>query len=179
MGPHLLGQTFVFIVTNLCVNIGVAVFKHFVPWVSETTKYLLKEMFSKWRVHSNIHHASLFIFSKLLNPIFKFFQVEWKVSYILHAALYIFSKLLKSKNKSNKDDCQFLMYLPTASPFINKLFLLHYIGVAVCKHCVPVESELYQKEIAQLSVLEERFSRLWTQCQRCQGSLHEDVLCTR
>uniref|UniRef100_A0A673VRT0 DNA polymerase n=1 Tax=Salmo trutta TaxID=8032 RepID=A0A673VRT0_SALTR len=26
--------------------------------------------------------------------------------------------------------------------------------------------------------LEERFSRLWTQCQRCQGSLHEDVLCT-
>uniref|UniRef100_A0AAZ3NP06 DNA polymerase n=1 Tax=Oncorhynchus tshawytscha TaxID=74940 RepID=A0AAZ3NP06_ONCTS len=26
--------------------------------------------------------------------------------------------------------------------------------------------------------LMERFSRLWTQCQRCQGSLHEDVLCT-
>ena len=25
---------------------------------------------------------------------------------------------------------------------------------------------------------EEKFSRLWTQCQRCQGSLHQDVLCT-
>uniref|UniRef100_A0A7N4PK26 DNA-directed DNA polymerase n=1 Tax=Sarcophilus harrisii TaxID=9305 RepID=A0A7N4PK26_SARHA len=33
-------------------------------------------------------------------------------------------------------------------------------------------------QVAHLSALEERFSRLWTQCQRCQGSLHEDVLCT-
>eukprot|EP01136_Pigoraptor_vietnamica_P002188 Opistho-1_new@29803 len=49
---------------------------------------------------------------------------------------------------------------------------------AVCKHCRERESELYQKEVASLSALEERFSRLWTQCQRCQGSLHEDVLCT-
>lgn len=49
---------------------------------------------------------------------------------------------------------------------------------AVCKHCKPLESELYQKEMGQLSGLEEKFSRLWTQCQRCQGSLHEDILCT-
>ncbi|KAF3846592.1 hypothetical protein F7725_003670 [Dissostichus mawsoni] len=35
------------------------------------------------------------------------------------------------------------------------------------------------KAIFHLNTLEERFSRLWTQCQRCQGSLHEDVLCTR
>ncbi|XP_052400675.1 DNA polymerase delta catalytic subunit [Carassius gibelio] len=49
---------------------------------------------------------------------------------------------------------------------------------AVCDFCKKKESELYQKEIAHLSTLEEKFSRLWTQCQRCQGSLHEDVLCT-
>ncbi|KAL4224603.1 DNA polymerase delta catalytic subunit [Mactra antiquata] len=49
---------------------------------------------------------------------------------------------------------------------------------AVCKHCKEKESEIYQKEITTLSALEEKFSRLWTQCQRCQGSLHEDVLCT-
>ena len=53
------------------------------------------------------------------------------------------------------------------------------VGEVVCDHCRPEESELFQKEIAQLSVLEEKFSRLWTQCQRCQGSLHEDILCTR
>lgn len=33
--------------------------------------------------------------------------------------------------------------------------------------------------MSHLNALEERFSRLWTQCQRCQGSLHEDVICTR
>uniref|UniRef100_A0A3P9BWS1 DNA polymerase n=1 Tax=Maylandia zebra TaxID=106582 RepID=A0A3P9BWS1_9CICH len=49
---------------------------------------------------------------------------------------------------------------------------------AVCDFCKKKESELYQKEIFHLNALEERFSRLWTQCQRCQGSLHEDVLCT-
>ncbi|KAE8594078.1 hypothetical protein XENTR_v10019439 [Xenopus tropicalis] len=49
---------------------------------------------------------------------------------------------------------------------------------AVCNYCKQRESELIQKEISQLSGLEEKFSRLWTQCQRCQGSLHEDVLCT-
>ncbi|XP_072033784.1 DNA polymerase delta catalytic subunit-like [Amphiura filiformis] len=51
-------------------------------------------------------------------------------------------------------------------------------NMAVCKHCKPVETELYQKEIIHLSALEEKFNRLWTQCQRCQGSLHEDILCT-
>ncbi|XP_056144601.1 DNA polymerase delta catalytic subunit [Lampris incognitus] len=49
---------------------------------------------------------------------------------------------------------------------------------AVCDFCKSKESELYQKEIFHLNKLEEHFSRLWTQCQRCQGSLHEDVLCT-
>ena len=50
---------------------------------------------------------------------------------------------------------------------------------AVCDHCKPKESELYQKQICTQSALEEKFSRLWTQCQRCQGSLHEDVICTK
>jgi len=49
---------------------------------------------------------------------------------------------------------------------------------AVCKHCVDKASGLYQKELNQFQALEEKFSRLWTQCQRCQGSLHEDVLCS-
>ena len=49
---------------------------------------------------------------------------------------------------------------------------------AVCKHCKPKESAIYQKQINQFSLLEEKFARLWTQCQRCTGSLHEEVLCT-
>eukprot|EP00124_Ichthyophonus_hoferi_P000144 Ihof_evm8s5 gene=Ihof_evmTU8s5 len=50
--------------------------------------------------------------------------------------------------------------------------------MAVCDHCKTYESDLYQKEVIELRQLEERFARLWTQCQRCQGNLHQDVLCT-
>ncbi|VDD77563.1 unnamed protein product [Mesocestoides corti] len=37
---------------------------------------------------------------------------------------------------------------------------------------------VYQAELGRLRSLEARFARLWVQCQRCQGSLHEDVVCT-
>lgn len=50
---------------------------------------------------------------------------------------------------------------------------------AVCLHCEPRTAELFQHEMMSQNQLEERFSRLWSQCQRCQGSLHEEVLCTR
>ncbi|KAG5220973.1 DNA-directed DNA polymerase delta [Salix suchowensis] len=49
---------------------------------------------------------------------------------------------------------------------------------AVCNNCRPRIGELYQKQVTTSSQLEVRFARLWTQCQRCQGSLHQDVLCT-
>ncbi|KAH7929130.1 hypothetical protein BV22DRAFT_1081793 [Leucogyrophana mollusca] len=49
---------------------------------------------------------------------------------------------------------------------------------AVCNNCRPKMGELYQKQITAASEMQVRFSRLWTQCQRCQGSLHQDVLCS-
>mmetsp|Transcript_69065 Transcript_69065/g.218444 ORF Transcript_69065/g.218444 Transcript_69065/m.218444 type:complete len:1084 (+) Transcript_69065:53-3304(+) len=49
---------------------------------------------------------------------------------------------------------------------------------SLCKHCKPREGELYAKSLRAVNELEDLFSRLWTQCQRCQGSLHQDVLCT-
>ncbi|KAL1921871.1 uncharacterized protein VTP21DRAFT_10513 [Calcarisporiella thermophila] len=49
---------------------------------------------------------------------------------------------------------------------------------AVCKYCKPRIDELYQKQLSTVNDLEVRFSRLWTQCQRCQGSLNQDVICT-
>ncbi|GFT38521.1 DNA polymerase delta catalytic subunit [Nephila pilipes] len=56
--------------------------------------------------------------------------------------------------------------------------LLDCQGDAVCTHCKPKESEIYQTEIAYLNSFEDKFARLWTECQRCQGSLHEEILCT-
>ncbi|KAJ1306779.1 hypothetical protein OPQ81_007765 [Rhizoctonia solani] len=49
---------------------------------------------------------------------------------------------------------------------------------AVCNNCRPRLMELYYKQTRQTSDLQVAFARLWTQCQRCQGSLHQEVLCT-
>lgn len=63
---------------------------------------------------------------------------------------------------------------------------------AVCVNCRSKLPELYQKQVSsffspkrqtdaqvvQTSSLQIDFARLWTQCQRCQGSLHQDVICT-
>lgn len=40
------------------------------------------------------------------------------------------------------------------------------------------EAEIYQKMLGNVNELEGQFGGLWAQCQRCQGSLHQDVLCT-
>ncbi|EYU19050.1 hypothetical protein MIMGU_mgv1a023718mg, partial [Erythranthe guttata] len=52
----------------------------------------------------------------------------------------------------------------------------------LCSQCKGREAELYciiymcfRSSVAEL---EELFGRVWTQCQECQGSLHQDVLCT-
>ncbi|PKK76661.1 hypothetical protein RhiirC2_733716 [Rhizophagus irregularis] len=49
---------------------------------------------------------------------------------------------------------------------------------AVCRHCKPKLGELYQRQLDTVNKLEVHFARLWTQCQRCQGSLHQDILCS-
>ncbi|XP_043259599.1 DNA polymerase delta catalytic subunit [Colletes gigas] len=50
--------------------------------------------------------------------------------------------------------------------------------VALCKYCEPKEAEFFQTELYAGRKLEEKFCRLWTECQRCQGSLHQEVICT-
>jgi DNA polymerase delta subunit 1 len=37
---------------------------------------------------------------------------------------------------------------------------------------------MYHRSLGAVNELEQQLSALWTQCQRCQGSLHQDVLCT-
>ncbi|KAI0255835.1 DNA polymerase family B-domain-containing protein, partial [Lactifluus subvellereus] len=49
---------------------------------------------------------------------------------------------------------------------------------AVCDNCRPRMNELYHKQVTITSETQVKFARLWTQCQRCQGSLHQDVLCS-
>ncbi|KAM0670598.1 hypothetical protein MY8738_000763 [Beauveria namnaoensis] len=49
---------------------------------------------------------------------------------------------------------------------------------AVCADCAPRVGELYKRTLDRMSDLEVRFGRLWTQCQRCQGSMHCEVICS-
>ncbi|KAI0236792.1 DNA-directed DNA polymerase delta, partial [Massospora cicadina] len=51
-------------------------------------------------------------------------------------------------------------------------------ATAVCDRCRPRLPELYRKEVESFKDLEVRFSRLWAECQRCQGSVHNEVLCS-
>jgi DNA polymerase delta subunit 1 len=51
-------------------------------------------------------------------------------------------------------------------------------GSALCHHCKPREGAIYMEKLRDVSVAEATYSELWTQCQRCQGSLHQDVICT-
>ena len=49
---------------------------------------------------------------------------------------------------------------------------------AVCASCASRAGEIYYKSLAASNDLEAQFSRLWTQCQSCSGTLHMDVLCS-
>jgi DNA polymerase delta subunit 1 len=49
---------------------------------------------------------------------------------------------------------------------------------AVCKSCESRQGEILQLQLSKLNDLEGRFGRLWTQCQRCQGSVQDEVICT-
>lgn len=49
---------------------------------------------------------------------------------------------------------------------------------SLCSHCASREGEIYARNLAAVNSLEQQFGQLWSQCQRCQGSLHQDVLCT-
>jgi len=48
----------------------------------------------------------------------------------------------------------------------------------LCLNCSPKAGDFYYRQLATVTDLENKFSRAWTQCQRCSGSLHQPVLCT-
>ncbi len=48
----------------------------------------------------------------------------------------------------------------------------------LCAHCRPAEGDIYSSKLREVNEQQLLFSRLWTQCQDCQGSFHQDVLCS-
>jgi len=49
---------------------------------------------------------------------------------------------------------------------------------SLCVHCKENAPTVYQSFLNKVRVKEREFGRLWTQCQNCQGSFHQEVLCT-
>jgi len=48
----------------------------------------------------------------------------------------------------------------------------------LCAYCRPNAPSIYQGILQKHRTKEMQFSRLWTMCQNCQGSMHQEVLCT-
>ena len=49
---------------------------------------------------------------------------------------------------------------------------------ALCKHCLPREGVIFMEKQKKIQQYEAKHSKLWAQCQRCQGTLHTDILCS-
>jgi len=49
----------------------------------------------------------------------------------------------------------------------------------LCKHCEESKAlEVIDEKTQEVREKEQEYARLWTQCQRCQGSLHQEVICS-
>jgi DNA polymerase delta subunit 1 len=48
----------------------------------------------------------------------------------------------------------------------------------LCTKCEPRRAQLYLERMNRAREHEDAFGQLWAQCQRCQASIHSEVLCT-
>jgi DNA polymerase delta subunit 1 len=48
----------------------------------------------------------------------------------------------------------------------------------LCERCQTKKKQIYIERKQEMSIYEKNYADLWVQCQRCQGSLHEDILCS-
>ena len=51
-------------------------------------------------------------------------------------------------------------------------------GAPLCVSCQGKEVEIYVQKLSDVNTHQQLFSKLWTECQRCQGSFHQDVICS-
>ena len=47
----------------------------------------------------------------------------------------------------------------------------------MCANCEGKMKEIYIERKQELKLYEKKYCDLWVQCQRCQGSLHQEILC--
>jgi len=51
-------------------------------------------------------------------------------------------------------------------------------GVSLCKYCIKDKGpEIYFDKLGEVREKQVEYQKLWTECQRCQDSLHQEVIC--
>jgi DNA polymerase delta subunit 1 len=51
-------------------------------------------------------------------------------------------------------------------------------GAPLCKNCAHKESDIYASKLHEANEHQQVYNQLWTECQRCQGSFHQEVICS-
>ena len=64
------------------------------------------------------------------------------------------------------------LYLSFPTPY------LQVPGSPLCINCYPKQSEIYLNKLYDVNTHQSVYNSLWTECQRCQGSFHQDVICS-
>lgn len=52
------------------------------------------------------------------------------------------------------------------------------VGAPLCINCRNRESEIYIGKLEEVNNHQQVYNQLWTECQRCQGSFHQEVICS-
>lgn len=51
-------------------------------------------------------------------------------------------------------------------------------AVPICSNCEPRRLDLFANAQRDYNAASQTYSRIWTNCQQCQGSLHQEVICS-
>ena len=51
-------------------------------------------------------------------------------------------------------------------------------GNPLCSDCKSKAGVVYMRKLEEVNNQQRQHARLWTECQRCQGSFHQDVICS-
>jgi DNA polymerase delta subunit 1 len=52
------------------------------------------------------------------------------------------------------------------------------LGTPLCTNCSMKESEIYMSKLVEVNQQQQLYNSLWTECQRCQGANHQEVICS-
>ena len=108
-----------------------------------------------------------------------------KENFSVSFLIFLILSSLKIYNLDGKHMSYTTNQISAKNPFAKfvtvKQSCLHCKGAinqgALCKTCSPKIKEIFVERQLEVNYYERLYSDLWNQCQRCQGSFHQEVIC--